>query len=180
MLPCSCLLPALFLLFLLSFYSLFTLFPLFFLLFLLSFYSLCTVCRYANGNVPELYTLSIRNVRYGYHRDSKPDIKALKPIFGRWMVNVLESAQPDGPVIDTSYNAVAVTKVTHNSGASWVRICCCALLFAVLLAPPCGTSYNAVAVTKVTHNSGASWVRLCLLLHAPSSTRATTRWPSPK
>lgn len=77
--------------------------------------------RYANGNIAELYTLSIRNVRFGYHRDSKPDIKALRPITGRWIVNVLESPQEGGPVIDTSYNAVAVTKVSHNSGASWVR-----------------------------------------------------------
>jgi hypothetical protein len=79
-------------------------------------------CRYANGNIAELYTLSIRNVHFGFRRGSKPDIKSLRPIYGRYIVNVLESPLGPGkqPISDMTFDAVTVTKITHNAGASWV------------------------------------------------------------
>jgi hypothetical protein len=79
--------------------------------------------RYANGNIAELYTLSLRNVHFGFRRGSKPDIKSLRPIFGRYIVNVLESPLGPGkqPISDRTFSAVTVTKLTHNAGASWVR-----------------------------------------------------------
>lgn len=80
-------------------------------------------CRYANGNIAELYTLSLRNVHFGFRRGSKPDVKSLKPVVGRYIVNVLEPAEGNNPytIDDRTFNAVTVTKVTHNAGASWVR-----------------------------------------------------------
>ena len=81
------------------------------------------VCRYANGNIAELYTLSLRNVHFGYDRNSKPDLMALRPIPGRYIANALESATSALPkrINDIDMSAVQVTKVTHNGGASWVR-----------------------------------------------------------
>jgi hypothetical protein len=80
------------------------------------------LCRYANGNIAELYTLSVRNVHFGFRRGSKPDIKSLKPIFGRYIVNVMESPTAGSTLSDRTFDAVTVTKITHNSGASWVRV----------------------------------------------------------
>ena len=81
-------------------------------------------CRYANGNIAELYTLSLRNVHFGFSRTAKPDILPVRPIPGRYIANQLESGAHDDfsqRINDLDYNAVTVTKVTHNAGASWVR-----------------------------------------------------------
>lgn len=55
---------------------------------------------------------------------AKPDILPLRPIPGRYIANQLESSVHDNlpqRVNDLDFNAVTVTKVTHNAGASWVR-----------------------------------------------------------
>jgi hypothetical protein len=86
--------------------------------------------RYANGNIAELYTLSLRNVHYGFRRGSKPDIMPVKPITGRYIVNQLESPNTGMParVRDLDFSAVTVSKITHNAGASWVCLCFFSLL----------------------------------------------------
>lgn len=81
-------------------------------------------CRYANGNIAELYTLSLRNVHFGFSRMAKPDILPLRPIPGRYIANQLESSAHSSlpqRVNDLDFSAVTVTKVTHNAGASWVQ-----------------------------------------------------------
>eukprot|EP00892_Ulva_mutabilis_P002708 jgi/Ulvmu1/12438/UM009_0090.1 len=76
---------------------------------------------YANGNIAELYTMSLRNVHFGYDRQSKPDLMALRPVPGRYIANALESPTSVLPkrINDLDMSAVQVTKITHNAGASW-------------------------------------------------------------
>lgn len=80
--------------------------------------------RYANGHIPELYSLSLRNLYFGTPRGGYPDVTAIDPIPGRYIANQELSTNPQSPYIMTDPNArntVIVTKITHNSGASWVR-----------------------------------------------------------
>jgi hypothetical protein len=63
-------------------------------------------------------------VHFGFSRAAKPDLLPLRPIPARYIANQLESpfhASAPQRVNELDFNAVTVTKVTHNAGASWVR-----------------------------------------------------------
>lgn len=76
---------------------------------------------YANGNITELFTMALRNVYFGFRRGAYPDVQAVHPIPGRYIVNQELSLNPATPyrVDDYNFDSVAVTKITHNAGASW-------------------------------------------------------------
>jgi sortilin len=109
---------------------------------------------YANGNIAELYTLSLRNVHFGFRRGSKPDIKVVKPIIGRYIVNTLQS--PFGPLNDRTFDAVTVTKVTHNAGASWKLI---AVDPSKVIHPVCKSSCPKGQPCYLHLHGASSWVR---------------------